>query len=302
MFFKNARIYQFVRPLEQSAEQVEELLREFAFSPCGPQDASRSGWVPPLGERSSALTFVANNCLLLCLRTQERVLPAAVINEALAAKIKEVETEQGRTVGRKERRDLKQELTFELMPKAMTRSTPLRAYIDFALNHIVVDAASMTKAENLLSVLRESLGSLPVVPLAGKSHHETVMTNWLKTNSKPRFDVGGDCELQDQSEKQSVIRCKNQDLSTEEILNHIDAGMMVTKLSLAHSDAMEFTVNDELALSRIKFKDVVHEKVEGENAQDATEHYAASFQIMTGEFRLMLRLLLEVFGGQAEPV
>ena len=44
MFFRNVRIFRFTRPIEITAEQLEEKLQADAFKPCGPQEQNRRGW------------------------------------------------------------------------------------------------------------------------------------------------------------------------------------------------------------------------------------------------------------------
>ena len=59
---------------------------------------------------------------MICARKEERILPSAVINEQLAEKVEEIEQAEARPVGRKERQQLKEELTTTLLPLAFTRS------------------------------------------------------------------------------------------------------------------------------------------------------------------------------------
>ena len=83
MWFKNLQIYRFTERFELDAATLGEQLGQQAFVPCANQDAMRSGWVPPLGRHGSELVHATNGYLMICVKRQEKLLPAAVVNEAL---------------------------------------------------------------------------------------------------------------------------------------------------------------------------------------------------------------------------
>ena len=104
MWFKNLQLYRFSRPFELDATTLGQQLEEQAFLPCGSQDTTRSGWVPPLGRHGSEFVHATNGYLMICLKRQDKLLPAAVINEELEQKALEIESREARQLPRKERR------------------------------------------------------------------------------------------------------------------------------------------------------------------------------------------------------
>ena len=71
--------------------------------------------------------------------------------------------EDYRTPSKKEREQIKEDVIFELLPRAFSRTTvTLHAYINTKENIIVVNTSSRGKAEDVLSLLRKTLGTLPV--------------------------------------------------------------------------------------------------------------------------------------------
>ncbi len=177
MWFKNLIIYRFTQPFNLPAEQMAEKLADHPFKPCGSQEISRTGFVPPIGEQGD-LVHAASGYTMVCSKKQQRVLPAAAVNEAVDDKIKAIEAEEGRKVGRKERQQIKEELVITMLPKAFTRSSRMYAYFAPDQGHLIVNSSSATGAEELLVNLREAMGSLPVVRAASKSIPQQVMTNW----------------------------------------------------------------------------------------------------------------------------
>ena len=210
-----------------------------------------------------------------------------------------IQVNEGRTVGRKERQTLKEEVTFELLPKAFCRSTLQFAYIAPQQGLIVVDAASGKRSEELLSCLRDTIGSVPVIPLMANNLPQQVMTNWLRTGQPPAgFQLGHECELRDPSNDGGVIRCKHQQLTADEITSHIDAGMYVSKLGLCWDGGIEFVVDEQLAMKRLKFTDIIQDKVDQVEARDAAEQFDIDFSIMTLELSALIDALTEAFGGE----
>lgn len=59
-----------------------------------------------------------------------------------------------------------------------------------------------------------------------------------------------------------MVRCKRQDLTSEEIQLHLTAGKLVTQLSLAWSDKLSFVLDDKLAVKRLRFEDLLQEQAE----------------------------------------
>ncbi len=91
-----------------------------------------------------------------------------MVRDALKEKVDEIEAEQMRKVYKKERDQLKDEIVQAFLPRAFIRKSGTFAAIAPKQGLILVDSASAKKAEDLLSTLREAIGSLPVRPLTGE--------------------------------------------------------------------------------------------------------------------------------------
>jgi recombination associated protein RdgC len=187
MWFKNLRLYRLSEPWPHTSEALNTALEAFCFNPCGSLDLLRYGFVPPLGRHGSEYVHSTNGYVMICAKKQEKILPTAVVNEQLEEKAVALSEAESRSIGRKERQSLKDDIIFAMLPKAFTKSSLDFAYIAPHENLIVVNAASAKRAEDLLSKLREALGSLRCIPITAKNLPTQVMTQWLHSGKVPRI-------------------------------------------------------------------------------------------------------------------
>lgn len=300
MWFRNARVFRFTKPFDISSETLEEKLQADAFKPCGPQETVRQGWVPPLGKHGELLVHSANGYYLVTLRKEEKLLPGPVVKELVTERVEAIEAEQHRKVRKKEKDEIKEQVLLEMLPQAFSKNRRCFAYIAPQDGVLVVDAGSAKQAEDLASSLRKSLGSLPVRPPAVEQAPAFTFTGWLnETIGLPStLALGDECELKDPSEDGGVVRCKGLELQGDEIRNHLNAGMQVTKLSVTWDDNLSFVLDEELGIRRLKFGDTFQDKLDGVDADDAAARFDAAFSLMTLELARLIPGLLEALGGE----
>ena len=298
MWFKNLRIYLLQQPLNLSQEAMEEQLQGKRFQSCGSQDLISLGWDSPLGRQAESLVHETGGCQMICARQEEKLLPSAVVNEIVEEKLAGIEQEEGRKVGRKERTELREDVFQQLLPQAFSRHTRQYAMIDKQQGWILVDAASANRAEALISLLRETLGSLPVKPLQSATAPTWVMTEWLKQPGQyPDFTLLDSCELKDRSDESSVLRCKGQDLTADEILAHLEAGKDVVKLAVEWGERLSCVIESDLSIKRLRFLDLIQEQAADYQIEGEADAFDGRFTLMSLEFRRFLPRLFELFGG-----
>lgn len=297
MWFKNVRLYCFTQPFEISAEDLESRLGEQLFHPCSSHDVSKYGWVSPLGKEGEMLTHALGGYIMICAQKQERILPRSVINEATEEKVAELEARQARKIYRKEKRQIRDDVFVTLLPRAFTRNQQTFAYIAAKDNLLVVNAASAPKAEALLNLLRDTLGSLPVTLPNVKRAPSDVMTRWLKEHAaSDHFQLEEDCELYNPIDSSNVVRCRGQDLHSDEIQSHLTAGKQVKNLGVSWKSLLSCIIADDLTVKRLQFEGMVHEKTNDEVAS-AAEQFDQEFAVMTLELSGFFKSFFSAFGG-----
>jgi len=292
MWFRNLQILRFDPTAALAAESFSEQLRTQAFQPCTSLARESRGWIPPRGD--DRLVCAMHGQWLIALGIEQKLLPASVVRQTVEARAAELERRMGVKPGRKRLRELKEEVTDELLPRAFSRYGTTFAWVDPEHGWLVIDAASPKKSGEFLEVLRKSLDEFPFAPLETKRAPAAAMTEWLTAgDAPPGFSIDRDCELQSPLEERATVRYANHVLTeTAEVRNHIAAGKVPTRLALTWRDRVSFVLTDKLEVKRVKLIDVATTENDGE-ADDAEERFEADFILMTGLLDRFLGELVE---------
>ena len=294
MWFKNLTLYRLTQPFDMSPEAIAEALEAFALKPCGSLDPFSYGWTPPLGRRGTELVHAANGRVLVNARKEERVLPAAVVRDEVAERIAQIEQSEPRTVRAREKRRIKEDVIFDLLPKAFVRGADTQAYISPTDGWLVINTAVPKRSEELLNLLGASLGSLELMPFVSEHNPVSMLTRWLGGQPlPPGFALQHDCELKDPADQSSVVRCQHQDLRSDEIQGHLRAHKEVHKLGLSFEERVSMVLRADLTISRLRFEAV--EEFDTVDDADELARLDANFAYMSSELSRLLSRLAEVF-------
>ena len=298
MFFRNLTLFRFSPAVADDLKRLDEALAEHRLRPCGPLEMFTKGFVPPVGRGDEApLTHAVKHCTWLTVGGEDKLLPAAVVNDELQRKVRKIADEEGRKVGGRERKRLKEDLLIELLPRAFVRSSRMSAYVDTKQGWLVLDTSSRKSAENALTQVREALGSFPAVPLAPEEGPRVLMTDWLANGTLPAgLALGDEVELRDPATATGAIaKCRRQDLDAEEVKEHLRNGKQVFQLGLVFDDRISFVLGEDLIVRKLKFLDVVMDEL-GDSFEDAQAEADAGFALLTLELERLLAKLEEWFG------
>jgi recombination associated protein RdgC len=297
MFFRNITLFRFPAENISKLKKLEHKLGEHALRSCGPLELSTRGWVSPFGRGEEAFSHAIGPYTLLALGGEDKLLPGSVVNQALAEKMEKLEKQRGKPVGGRERRKLKDEVLTELMPRALARPSRLMGYLDTAKGWIAVDSSSRKAAETFVSKLREALGSFPAVQAEAEESPRAVMTEWLIDGRLPKgWELGDECELKDPADQGAIVRCRRQELESDEVREHLKSGKQVTQLALVFQERMRFVLDENLTVRKYKLLDIATESLESGDRDSANAELDARFALMSHELALLFQAIETIFG------
>ncbi len=301
MFFRNMQIYRLPANWEMSAEKLEMQLEKKTFAPCSSQETESRGWLPPLDK--GALVHVTGGQWLISLGYEKRLLPMSVVKQEADERAEEIAEKQGYRLGRRQMKELREQVMQELLPRAFTRRRRSFAWIDPVGGWLVVDAASIAQAEDVVEMLNHVMDDFPLSLLRTERSPASAMADWLAAGEAPSgFTIDRDCELRSALEEKSAVRYVRHPLDGEEIRDHLGAGKLPTRLALTFDERVSFMLTEKLEIKRIDFLDVVREQIDPQTEDDAGALFSAEFALMTGELSGLLAAVVEALDGeQAAP-
>ena len=227
------------------------------------------------------------------------MLPGAVVKRRIDEIAAQIEHSTGRKPGKKQKKEIKEDVLLELLPQAFTKQASIRVWIAPAAQLLMIDASSPERADYVVSLLVKAIDGLALAPLHTAQSAAAAMAEWLTSGEPPAgFSVDRECELKSSDEMKSVVRYARHPLDTEEVRQHIAAGKLPTKLALTWQSRVSLLLTDTMQIKKIAFLDVVFE---GRSAASRDEGFDADAAIATGELVQLLPDLIDALGGEQVP-
>jgi len=288
--FKNAILYHIncSNPLPDRAA-MDDALGGVVFAPTAPTQQASAGFVPPRGHEHAALHERIAGELILKVRTETRAVPAAELQRQVDAKAKVIEDQTGRKPGKKQRRELKEEVLLELLPRAFPKRADALVWISPNKNLVVVDASSAARASDVAALLVQSqaLGEgCSLHLLQTNLSPAAAMAAWLAAGEVDggNFTLGREAELKAADETKATVKYAHHGLDLDEIRGHLrQGGKLPTKLALDWRGRVGFVLTDTLAIKRIAMDDGVIG-----SAGEQADAFDADVAIFTGEMGPLL--------------
>jgi recombination associated protein RdgC len=212
----------------------------------------------------------------------------------------DLEEQQGFKPGRKQMKELKEQVADELLPRAFSVQRGTRVWIDPVNGWLVVDAANPAKADEVFKLLLKSLESLPFASLRTERSPLSAMTDWLAADEAPGdFTDDQDTELRTSGESKATVRYVRHTLEADELRRHIAAGKQCTRLAMTWIDRVSFVLTESLAIKRVAPLDVLKENADA-TMQNEDERFDTDFALMTGELAKVIADMVQALGGEEQ--
>lgn len=301
MWFKSLNIYRLHAAAQLDVAALEQALGEHSTRPLGGSEARRIGWTSPAGRAGTLMMHELHGHRLLTALRQERALPPSVVREEVEERAEAIEASEGRMLRRQEKLTLKEQVYEELLPRAFVHSQRIDLWWDTGRSLLVVNATSRKRAEEVLDLLRMTLGSLKVTPLATQTLPMRAMTGWLNDpGSRPADLELGDKVLLKAKGDDGKVSAQHVDLDSDEIQQLLDSGRMAGQLALGVEGMARFVLHDDLSIKALRFDDaLIDEASQADDGDDAIARLETDFLLMTRALGTSIDRLTEWLGGEA---
>lgn len=272
---------------------LQARLAELAAKPCGAMEMCSRGWVSPYGRGFDAMTQQVGARVMLSLGGEDKILPASVIAKAVEDKADEIEKRTGSRPSGRARRRIRDEVTVDMLPRALVKPYRLNAYLDLGRGLLVVDTSSRKAGDEFVSHLRQALSTFPALPLNAEVAPRSVLTGWIAGDAMPgEMSLGESAELRDPADRGSIVRLTNHELLGDEVTRHLEAGKQCTRLAINVSDRVSCVVGEDLVIRKFAMLDAAMADL-GDEAMDIAAELDARFTLLGGEVGALFDTLAE---------
>jgi len=127
------------------------------------------------------------------------------------------------------------------------------------------------------------------------------MTEWLKQGHAPApFEMQDEAELKSVAEEGGIVRFKQQVLTEDEVLAHLETGKQVHKLALHFGQSIALLLQSDASLKRLKFSEEFRAGNDELGNDDPIARLDADFALMGSELVALMTSLVDVLGGLPE--
>ena len=224
------------------------------------------------------------------------------MREEVEERCDEIEEREGRKLRRQERITIKEQVIEELLPRAFVRSKKVDLWWDTRRDLLCVNAGSRKAAEEVLDLLRETLGSLKVTPLATQELPVRAMTRWLsEPDSRPAWLILGDqAQLRSKGDDASFT-ARQADLEGDEVRSMVEAGRQATKIAITLEGQAALVLQDDFTFKSLRFDDaLIEEANNAEDDDDAIIRLETDFVLMADALAHIIEQMLAALGGEAK--
>lgn len=292
--FKSGIIYRIAESWTPDLQALEDTLQKTPFTECTATQERSVGWVPPRGEANGPLVESVAGQWILRFTSESKDIPANVLNRKLNEKAEHIEKTEGRKIGKKEKKELKEEVKLDLLPMAFTKQGSMWVWIDPQARTLFLDTSAQGRADEIVTLLVEGLPGFALALLDTQTSPQAAMAHWLMTQEPPAgFSIDRECELKAADESKAVVRYARHALDIDEVRQHIEHGKLPTKLAMTWDDRVSFVLSEGLQLKKIALLDAV---MDGQSQDDGG--FDTDVTIATGELSRLIPDLIEALGGE----
>ena len=299
--FKNVMVYRIDEGFSPTLAEVQAALEPAQFVECGASQEKSVGWIPPRGEAYGPLVESVGGQWIVKLMIESKAVPGNVVRRRADERIAEIEAATGRKPGKKEKRDIMDDVLMSLLPQAFARQSTVVVWMDLDNRRLVLNSGSQGKADEVISALMNVLGGLSVSLIQTVTSPQAAMTQWLLAPSEDEWPadltVERETVLKSTGEDAASVRFTRHHLANDDVRKHVLEGKLPTQLALSWDGRVAFVLTETLQLKKVQFLDGVMDESGTDKNED---RFDGDVALSTGLLGPLLDSLIEALGGEME--
>jgi recombination associated protein RdgC len=297
--FKNVMAYRIGPNWRATAPEIETALSANRFTECTPGQDKSVGWTEPRGIANGPLLESIGGQWIAKLFIETKAVPSSVVKRKAELQAQEIEAKTGRKPGKKETREMREDILHSLLPQAFAKQGAVMVWINPQDRLLVIDAASTNKADEVITQLVRALPGLDLNLLQTATSPQTGMAAWLLATNPDDLpqplSVEKECVLKSGAEDQPMVKYTRLVLSTEEVRKHVREGKLPVQLALSWEGKASFVLTDSLQLKKLTFLDGTSPDALSTQGEDK---FDADVVLSTGMLGPLLKDVIDALGGE----
>ncbi len=297
--FKNVMAYRIGPNWHATVPEIENALETNRFAECSPGQDKSVGCTEPRGAANGPLIESIGGQWIVKLIIETKAVPGAVVRRKADLQAQVIEAKTGRKPGKKETREMREDILHSLLPQAFAKQGSVMVWINPKDRLLAIDAGSTGKADEVITQLVRALPGLDLNLLQTATSPQTGMAAWLLATDSaelPRaLSVEKECVLKSSSEDQPMVKYTRHNLSNEEVRRHVREGKLPTQLALSWEGKASFVLTESLQFKKVTFLDGTEPEAISTEGEDK---FDADVVLSTGMLGPMLKDVIEALGGE----
>lgn len=208
--------------------------------------------------------------LRFCVRQIDKILPSAAVNKVLGEKVALIRETENREPGRKEKKELKERIIDDLLPKALSKETLTWCYIDKNRKKLFIEAQGKKAEEVFNTILTAAKENIRLKAWLTEGRRQE-WHQWFADIMADRsfFKAGSKAEFCRQG-SQEQVKCNRMDLSVND-LEKIRRDYQAKKMEIEYPEMLSCTIDNGGRIGGIAWYDVITEQEAEEDLSDARQ-------------------------------
>jgi len=232
---------------------------------------------------------------------ESKAVPGNVVRRKVDERVAEIEAATGRKPGKKEKRELMDDVLLSLLPQAFARQSTVLVWMDLENRRLVLNAGSQGKADEVMSALMNVMGGLSVSLIQTVTSPQAAMTQWLLAQTPDEWPadltVERETVLKSTGEDAASVRFTRHHLANDDVRKHVLEGKLPTQLALSWDGRVAFVLTETLQLKKVQYLDGVMDESGTDKNED---RFDADVALSTGLLGPLIDSLIEALGGEME--